>query len=268
MIGFNKAAVTSGRSSLFHFTLTLLLVPVSFLSSAPAAGTGYEEARSAAVDRCAAIDPATYQTGLLFNPDGYRSYYVRSECFQDAAVEFRDAALCRQVRQRRSLFSSSWGYSPSRCRQLVQEGLAKDRSELEQVKRLYAEDGMRWRDFRVERNGNGRDFDIIPSFDGAYAHGYRLTFEILQTDRTRTPVLLHSDGYFVDRTGNLRIYVRQADIRQRFAAFELARSYRVRATIVLDIGSGGPSGRWSDSFIDSVFPVRERSRSLEKPVVF
>ena len=39
--------------------------------------------------------------------------------FQQAAVRFRDQALCRQVKQRRSLLFSSWGYSPGQCRKLV-----------------------------------------------------------------------------------------------------------------------------------------------------
>ena len=75
----------------------------------------YPEHRAAAVARCEAIDPGAYQANLLFNPDGYRSYFLRSECFQRVATEFRDAALCSQVRQRPSLLVSSWGYSPSQC---------------------------------------------------------------------------------------------------------------------------------------------------------
>ena len=83
---------------------------------------GYTELRMAALKQCQAIDPADYQSGLFFNPDGYRSYYVRSECFQKTAVQFRDEALCAEVRQRVSLLSSSWGYSRTRCRELVAQG--------------------------------------------------------------------------------------------------------------------------------------------------
>ena len=83
-----------------------LLLDVTF-----AFPSGYTELRMAALKQCQAIDPADYQSGLFFNPDGYRSYYVRSECFQKTAVQFRDEALCAEVRQRVSLLSSSWGYS-------------------------------------------------------------------------------------------------------------------------------------------------------------
>src|SRR5689334_24081909 len=122
----------------------------------------YADARSKAVKACEAISPSESQSGLYFNPDGYRSYYVRSKCFQDAAVLFRDATLCDQVKERRSLLASSWGYSVARCRQLVTEGTATDRAELERLKAAYAAGGIKLRDVRVERNGNGRDFDLIP----------------------------------------------------------------------------------------------------------
>jgi hypothetical protein len=42
----------------------------------------------------------------------------------------------------------------------------------------------------------------------------------------------------------------------------------VRATLTLDIGIGGESGYWSDAFIDSVFPVRERMRSITRQASF
>jgi hypothetical protein len=60
-----------------------LLLDVTF-----AFPSGYTELRRAALKQCQAIDPADYQSGLFFNPDGYRSYYVRSECFQKTAFSF------------------------------------------------------------------------------------------------------------------------------------------------------------------------------------
>jgi hypothetical protein len=228
----------------------------------------YVTARSAAVSTCDAIDPAAYQSGLYFNPDGYRSYYVRSECFQTAAVQFRDASLCASVRQRRSLFSSSWGYSPSRCRSLVAEGIKQDYAALDAIKRLYSQDAVRLRAFQIERNGNGRDFDIVPAFYGNYAHSYLLTFEILGAGNTADPVLFHSAGYYLDSRSHLRIYVRQAEIRERFPGFALDRPYQVRATVVFDVGTGGPAGYWSGAFIERVFPIRDRSQSITRQTVF
>ena len=227
----------------------------------------YAEWHGKAVKACEAIDRSESQGGLTFNPDGYRSFYVRSKCFQEAAVTYRDPALCAQVRQRWSLFGSSWGYTAARCRQLVAEGVAKDRSELEAMKTAYANGGIKLRDFRVERNGNGRDIDIIPTFTGTYAQGYTLTFEIL-SDTAGASTLLHTSGNYVDATSNLNFYVRQADVKQRLPGFSLNRPYRVRATVTLGVGFGGDSGYRSPAFIESVFPTRERSHSIIRQVTF
>jgi hypothetical protein len=223
--------------------------------------------RGAAVTRCRAIDPEQYQSGLAFNPDGYRSYYVRSECLQRTAVLFRDEPLCSEVKQRRTILWSSWAYSPERCRDLVKEGLDADRKTLEEMKRRYVQGGVTLRDFRVERNGNGRDFDIIPTFRGEYASGYRLTFEIL-ADGDRAPALVHANGYFIDRASNLRLFVRQSEIRQQLPDFTLGRAYTVRASVLLDIGFGGQAGYWSDAFIERTFPARDRTRTMTKQVTF
>jgi hypothetical protein len=238
-----------------------------FATTGLAAADGdYATRRAAVVKKCQAIDPSASQSGLFFNPDGYRSFYVRSQCFQDAAVQFRDATLCADVRQRRALLSSSWGYTAARCRMLVSEGVSSDRRELEGIARRYVTAGITLRDFRVERNGNGRDVDIIPVFAGTYGHAYTLSLEIVRLDAP--PVLLHSAGYYVDEESNLRIYIPQTDIRQRFPAFAMNKPYTVRATLTLDVGMGGQSGYWSDAFIESVFPMRDRSRSITRQISF
>lgn len=245
----------------------IIVLVASALPASQALAVDYAASRLKAVKACEAIDPSLSQSGLVFNPDGYRSFYLRSQCFQEAAVQFRDATLCANVKERRSLLSSSWGYTAARCRQLVSEGTTADRRALDGLKSMYAAGGMRFRDFRIERNGNGRDFDIIPMFDGTYAHGYTLTFEIVQP-ASAAPLLLHRMGYYVDERSNLRIYVTQAAIRKTFSEFALDRSYAVRATISLDVDSGSQSGYWSPAFIEGVFPARERSQSITKPVRF
>jgi len=235
---------------------------------ASARAASYDELRSAAVARCQAIDPAEHQTGLLFNPEGYRSFYVRSECFQRTAIQFRDDALCAEVRRRFSLLSSSGGYSRASCRELVAEGAAADRTTLEATKRRYVEGAVVLRDVRVERNGNGRDFDVIPSFAGVYGHGHVLTLEVLPPEPGRSAIVLHASGYYVDGWSNLRVFLRQDEVRERFPGLVLDHPYTVRATLTLDVGNGGPSAYWSDAFIERVFPLRERSQSITRDVRF
>jgi hypothetical protein len=243
--------------------LALIIGPTA---SSVVSGASYDELKAAALKQCQTIDAGAYQTGLLFNPKGYRSFYLRSECLQKTAAEFRDESLCALVKERPSLLSSSWGYSPPQCTKLVREGIASGERALTEMKDSYRRGALQPSDFRVERNGNGRDFDLIPSFAGSYAHGYVLRFEILAPDNKFA--LLHSAGYYLDGRSDLRIFLRQEEIRSRFGAFIPGQLYTVRATSILDIGSGGPAGRWSEPFIERIFPLRERSQSLDREVRF
>jgi len=115
------------------------------------------------------------------------------------------------------------------------------------------------------RNGNDRDFDVIPSFAGNYAYGYILRFEIVTTDTT---ALLHPAGYYLDGRNNLRIFPRQEEIRSRFTACVAGQIYTARATSIFDTGGGAQAGRWSEPFIERVFPLRERSQSVTSEVRF
>ena len=142
----------------------LLASLVAVFGVAVVLASGYDELRAASVKKCAAIDAAAAQSGLYFNPDGYRSYYLRSQCFQEAAVSFRDDTLCAQVKQRRALLSSSWGYSATRCRTLVADGIAADRRALEDLRRKHLQGAVTMRDFRIEPNGNSRTSKLfLPS---------------------------------------------------------------------------------------------------------
>jgi hypothetical protein len=226
----------------------------------------YERARTVEVTRCEAIDPSEYQTGLAFNPDGYRSFYVRSECFQKTAVFFRDASLCGQVHQRRALFSSSWGYSPGNCRKLVAVAIDADRRELDDMKRQYRAGGMTLNDFIVERNGNGRDYDVRPVFAGANGHAYMIAVEIVRSDGTAA--VIHSNGYYADPRSPLRLFIRQQEIRAAFPAFEPGRSYEVRIVATFSMPAGGGSRFMSDAFVERVFPLRERQQSTTREIRF
>ncbi len=244
-----------------EFLFAAIALPIAQTSA-----LAYDSAKTAAVRTCEAIDASEHQTALAFNPDGYRSYYVRSECFQKTAVHFRDLTLCDRVRQRRALLWSSWGYSPGNCRKLVGQAVDEDRIEIEEIRRRYLAESMVLRDFRIERNGNGRDYDVIPLFEGAEGHGYTIAIEIVAPGGS--PIAVHADGYYVDPRSALRIFIRQQDIKTRVPAFEPGRSYQVRASATFTLPAGGGSRFMSDTFLVRLFPLRERTRSVTREIRF
>jgi len=250
-----------------------LVVAVLVLSGLSASGgplvNKYGAQRAAAVSTCQAVDAEEYQTGLLFNPDGYRSYYARSLCYQNAAITFRDIKLCDLVKRRRALLSSSWGYSKSNCRKLVSEGIAKDREAIDRMKQDYQQGHVQLAGFRIERDGNGRDIDIIPEFSGEGAHAYELRFEILRKDSAALPVLIDASRFSLKgAVDTIRIYVRTDDIRRRFPGFALNQTWPVRATLIYSAGTGTYQGQWSPAFIESRFPVKERTQILTREIRF
>ena len=250
----------------FHHRAAAVALAALFTTAA-AAANDYTRQRESAIRECRDTDPTAYQTGLLFNPAGYRSYYHRSLCYQNAAVTFRDPELCTQIKQRRALFSSSWGYSESNCRKLAGSGIDEDAQALDAMKSRYESGHVRITDFTIERNGNGRDIDIVPQFAGAGDHAYRLTFEIIRGDPGAAPVLLHSAGFHLRGAENkVRIFIKQEELRARFPDFEMGGIYKVRAVLTYATGYGSQNGKWSDEFIESRFPVADRSQSLIKDI--
>jgi hypothetical protein len=250
-----------------------LALAMLLLNGVPASGNpqdnNYDKLRAAALGKCQTVDAGEYQTGLFFNPEGYRSYFARSLCYQQAAAMFRDIALCASVKQRRALFSSSWGYSKSNCRKLIAEGIEKDGEALDRMKSRYEEGHVQLAGFHIERNGNGRDIDIIPEFSGAGEHAYELRFELLREDPAAPAVLLDVSGFYLTGAAdNIRIYVRTSDIRRRFPGFALDRRWPVRATLVYSVGTGSQNGRWSPAFIERRFPVTARTQTLIRKTRF
>jgi hypothetical protein len=225
----------------------------------------YDDRRAAAVSQCESIDPSRYEGGLFFNPDGYRSYYVRSECFQKTAVRFRDASLCERVKERPAFLQSSWGYSPANCRSLVAAGIEKDRRRLEEIRHTYLAGHMTLTDFRIELDNNGSDFDIVPLASGSTPGSHSLRFEVVP--ERGEPILLHEKGYFIDKAG-VRIYLRRADIIQRVPDLSPDRPYAVRATMTYVLPISNVESEWKESFIETMFPLRERAQVLTKVLSF
>lgn len=239
----------------------------SILGTLAARAAEYDVQLQQSVIRCEQIDADDYQTGLWFNPDGYRSYYIRSNCYQQAAERLRTPQLCAQVNRRLALFSSSWGVSESNCRAQVAKKLEKDRTELMTLRQQYLEDPVRLVALRMEPNGNGRDYDFIPLFEGNFAHRYRLTLSLIDDLGSRH--LIHENSYHISGPDSrLSLYVRRTDIQAAYPPLEPDRNYRLQAQLELSVGTNMTDGMISDDVLEGVFPAAERTQSLVTNVSF
>ena len=81
------------------------------------------------VETCESIPASSYESFLIFNPSNIQTYYFRSYCFQQVAVQTRDAKLCDQAIERKAMLLDGSGVSSNACHKAVLEQMNKDFSE-------------------------------------------------------------------------------------------------------------------------------------------
>ena len=125
------------------------------------------------VETCQSIPPTTYETFLLFNPSNLQTYYFRSSCFQEVAVQMRDENLCDQVKERRSIFFNGSGVSPTACRKAVAGIRNKDFAE-----RVRPESVHKIESIRIDSAPSG-DIEVrfVPA--GTLWGTYRFTISLI-----------------------------------------------------------------------------------------
>jgi hypothetical protein len=164
-----------------------MAVPIVLALTTAALGASYDEQRLAAVAACEANDLRDYQSGLLFNPDGYRS-------------------LLRSLR----VLPAGGAGVPRRL--ALRAGAAAGRHAAAHVASLV-------------RHASRRS----------------------QQRPALRPLRGHPGAW---------------------PEFSYGTRYTVPATLTLDAGPGNLGGRWSDTFVEGVFPRAERSQALEKDIGF
>jgi hypothetical protein len=184
------------------------------------------DVKASEVERCWRMDPKDYSTAMFFNPPGMKALYKRSSCLQGLAVRYRDASLCEEVRERKSLFFDGSAISRASCEQRVQERARND-------PKVVISDIHRLADVAYVRNGNGRDIDVRVGFSGSYQHRDELTVSMVDETGANIETLHRNDYWRGASTGALHIVVRQAKIAAAAEALALEPPYRFRVTLAL-----------------------------------
>jgi len=222
----------------------------------------YESRLAAAQTHCEEVPAMKSHSGLWLNPEGYRSYYERSMCFQELALDFRQPRFCRLVHQRYSLFGSSWGYSEKNCSKLVQQARQQDEERLAQWRQAYRRDPVRLLGVTLRQDGNGRDFDLIPVFSAGFRFGYRFSAFLLDPSGARHEVV--TQGF---RLGGVEptisLFVRRDVITRAVPTFSAAAPF----TWVFELEVALPAGRgnalWPPGWLERSWPRAQRVQALK-----
>lgn len=242
-----------------HLARLLVVLALAWTLIPNAWAVDWDERFRRQVAECEAIPDDAYQTGLLFNPAGRRTYFERSRCLQAVAVEWRDANLCARVKQRRSLFFSGYAISEKACRDDVAEQLASDRAAADTIR---VEDIHRLGDVRFERNGNGSDFDVRIQTTGSHPGSYQIRIEVWLDDASK-PVVIDDYRQPLGSNGSsLSHFIQAQQVRDAFGNRSLDREVRVRITLEL------PPRSHADQFVLILIPAEKRRSSSEARVNF
>lgn len=207
-----------------------IVAALALLPGLPGDAAGFRcnacDVKASEVERCRRMDPVEYSTGLLFNPPGNKTLFRRSSCLQGLAVRYADAALCEEVRERKSLFFDGSAISRASCEQRVREA-ARD-APVVVIRDIHRLDRVGW-----FRNGNGRDIDVRVGTSGSYRHKYEITVSMLGASGANSQALHRNDYWRGTDAGTLWILLREAQVAAAAKALALQPPYRFRVTLAL-----------------------------------
>jgi hypothetical protein len=145
------------------------------------------------VETCRSIPATTYETFLLFNPSNLQTYFFRSYCFQEVAVQTRDENLCDQVKERKAIFLNGSGVSPMACRKAVAEIRNKDFAE-----RVRPESVHKIESIKIDSAPSG-DIEVrfVPA--GTLWGTYRFTISLIDPSGADLGMLNDLETHLSDR---------------------------------------------------------------------
>lgn len=161
---------------------------------------------------CASLSARTYENWLIFNPPDHQAYYFRSQCFQKLAVQNRDAKLCDEVVEYKSLFFNGAAISKASCLAAVKKQADQDfgaRVLPETIHRIA----------RVEVNPTpAGDWDVRVFPAGTLWGSYQFSVTLLDTAGKTVGLLNTIETHLSDRQDPLFVTLYGKKIRERVVA--------------------------------------------------
>lgn len=220
----------SGHQRIRQLRIRLLLASLAmfvFLHGNAAAGddTSLQRIAAHAKARCEAMPADLYWTGLIFNPPDLETGYRRSRCYQELAERLRDLGLCRQARERTSLFFDGSGISPAACTATVAERIRSDQAAARALQETRTITRL-----ALRRNGNGKDVDVHLRLSSGTGISYWLTMAVIGDDGVER--LVHADWQPMSRQGaELMLFIEHAPFVRALAGQSLDREATLRVAL-------------------------------------
>lgn len=183
---------------------------------------------------CASLSSSAFESWLLFNPANYQAYYFRSECYQKLAVLNRDAELCDEVIEYRSLFLNGSAISQASCLTAVKKQISQDFAAKVMPEAIHRIDRV-----EVHQTSAG-DWNITVIPAGALWGSYRLSVTLLNSSGQVIGPLDKMETQLSDRTDPLLIMLYRKNIRALVASpIKTGQSFTLQIKLLLLRDDGG-----------------------------
>lgn len=159
-------------------------------------------------ETCESISPRSYSTALIFNPEDYEIFYIRSECYKRLAVRNSNEKLCEKVREKKSLFYDGSAVSKEACLREVKKQKEKDFAERVEVETIHKIQVM---NITQPRPG---DFDVRVTTIGSLWSTYKFSLKLYDIDRNFIGTLHDIETHMGSSGGTLFYTVYQKDIKK------------------------------------------------------
>jgi len=128
-------------------------------------------------EKCNIIPDKCGVSGLLFNPEGMKSYYYKSECFFKLAIQTLDEKYCNKVVERKALFRGGAYFSRESCLRKIRQ-IKSDAK----AKKVKPKDIHRIQSLRVYAKGKELEVEVFLT-DGNVTGKYALSFLAHYTEK-------------------------------------------------------------------------------------
>lgn len=162
------------------------------------------------VETCREMSRASFQTWLIFNPEGRQTFYLRSDCFQNMAVGDRNDGYCNEVVERKSLYFNGSAVSFEACRDAVRAQKLKDLAERVQPEAIH-----RIGKITVTPMSGGDTADVRISTAGTLSGSYRISLSLHDAEgRFLGPLATLDTRLGAGPADSLSVMVYRRDVRR------------------------------------------------------
>ncbi len=137
----------------------------------------------------------------------------------------------------------------------------EDTAELRALKVAYNTGPVRLVDVQLQKNGNGRDIDVVPQFSAGYAGAYTLTLYLV--DETKKKFQITSTSFYLgDGKPDIMWYIPRETIMAAMPNFDETSEYNIVINMVFSVPLGRVNGLWPEAWPEQIWPAKQRSEQF------